>query len=213
MDIKIDLRVAELLASRLCHDLVGPIGAVGNGLELLGDEEFGMADDAMKLTASSARQASHILQFFRLAYGMAGARVGADYSAIRDLSAALLETSRTKLDWTAVAAPAGAPDGMAKVLLNMVALGHEALPRGGRLKVEILSAPGSIEARVTAEGQDAHLRPDSLAGLQDDADLDEMTPRSVHGYFTRQVARRLGSDLSVETPGPDSLLLRVAVAT
>src|SRR3546814_3632269 len=73
MDIKIDLRVAELLASRLCHDLVGPIGAVGNGLELLGDEEFGMADDAMKLTTSSARQASHILQFFRLAYGMAGA--------------------------------------------------------------------------------------------------------------------------------------------
>ncbi|HEY9547929.1 MAG TPA: histidine phosphotransferase family protein [Kiloniellaceae bacterium] len=132
---------------------------------------------------------------------------------MRDLSAALLETSRTKLDWTAVAAPAGAPDGMAKVLLNMVALGHEALPRGGRLKVEILSAPGSIEARVTAEGQDAHLRPDSLAGLQDDADLDEMTPRSVHGYFTRLVARRLGSDLSVETPGPDSLLLRVAVAT
>src|SRR3546814_21091256 len=104
MDIKIDRRVAELLASRLCHDLVGPIGAVGNGLELLGDEEFGMADDAMKLTTSSARQASHIMQFCRLAYGMAGARVGADYSAIRDLSAALLETPRTKPDRTAVAA-------------------------------------------------------------------------------------------------------------
>src|SRR3546814_17260342 len=111
MDIKIDRRVAELLAARLCHDLVGPIGAVGNGLELLGDEEFGMADDAMKLTTSSARQASHILQFFRLAYGMAGARFGADYSAIRDLSAALLETSRPKLHWTAVAAPAGHPPG------------------------------------------------------------------------------------------------------
>lgn len=213
MDITIDLRVAELLTSRLCHDLVGPIGAVGNGLELLGDDEFGMADDAMKLTTSSARQASHILQFFRLAYGMAGARVGADYSAIRDLSAALLETSRSKLDWTAVAAPADAPDGMAKVLLNMIALGHEALPRGGRLKVEIVSAPGSIEARVTAEGQDAHLRPESLAGLQDDVDLDEMTPRSVHGYFTRLVAKRLGSDLTVETPDPNSLLLRVAIAT
>src|SRR3546814_11154112 len=91
MDIKIDLRVAELLASRLCHDLVGPIGAVGNGLGLLGEEEFGMADDAMKLTPSSERQASPILQFFRLAYGMAGARVGADYSAIRTSSGALWE--------------------------------------------------------------------------------------------------------------------------
>jgi histidine phosphotransferase ChpT len=210
--MKIDLRVAELLTSRLCHDLVGPIGAVGNGLELLGDEEFGMADDAMKLTTSSARQASNILQFFRLAYGMAGARVGPDYAQLRDLSAALLEPSRTKLDWTAVQAPAGAPDGLAKVLLNMVALGHEALPRGGRLKVAIASAPGSVEARVTAEGQDAHLRPESLAGLQDNVNLDEMTPRGVHGYFTRLVAKRLGGDLVLETPGPDSLMLRVAVA-
>ena len=212
MDMKIDLRVAELLTSRLCHDLVGPIGAVGNGLELLGDDQFGMADDAMKLTTSSARQASNVLQFFRLAYGMAGARVGADYSQLRDLSSALLEPSRTKLDWTAVQAPEGAPDGLAKVLLNMVALGHEALPRGGRLKVEIASTPGSVEARVTAEGQDAHLRPESLAGLQDNINLDEMTPRGVHGYFTRLVAKRLGSDLALETPKPDSLMLRVAVA-
>ena len=213
MDLKIDLRVAELLTSRLCHDLVGPIGAVGNGLELLADDEFGMAEDAMKLTANSARQASNILQFFRLAYGMAGARVGADYSQIRDLSAALLETSRTKLEWTEVQAPEGAPDGIAKMVLNMIALGHEALPRGGRLKVEIASPPGSVEARVIAEGQDAHLRPESLASLQDNVDLDEMTPRGVHGYFTRLIAKRLGSDLEVETPAQDSLLFRVAVAT
>jgi histidine phosphotransferase ChpT len=210
MDLKIDLRVAELLASRLCHDLVGPIGAVGNGLEILADDA-GMAEDAMKLTASSARQASNILQFFRLAYGMAGTRVGADYSQIRDLSAALLENSRTKLDWTSVQAPEGAPDGIAKVVLNMIALGQEALPRGGRLSVEIEDGAGGIEARVTATGQDAHLRPESLAGLQDDVNLEEMTPRGVQGYFTRLTARRLGSDLEVETPAPDSLLFRVAV--
>jgi histidine phosphotransferase ChpT len=210
MDLKIDLRVAELLASRLCHDLVGPIGAVGNGLEILADDA-GMAEDAMKLTASSARQASNILQFFRLAYGMAGTRVGADYSQIRDLSAALLENSRTKLDWTSVQAPEGAPDGIAKVVLNMIALGQEALPRGGRLSVEIEAGAGGIEARVTATGQDAHLRPESLTGLQDDVNLEEMTPRGVQGYFTRLTARRLGSDLEVETPAPDSLLFRVAV--
>ena len=152
MDLKIDVRVAELLTSRLCHDLVGPIGAVGNGLELLADDEFGMAEDAMKLTTNSARQASNILQFFRLAYGMAGARVGADYSQLRDLSAALLEPSRTKLEWMTVQAPDGAPDGLAKVLLNMVALGHEALPRGGRLKVEIARLLRKVIADITGEG-------------------------------------------------------------
>ena len=95
----------------------------------------------------------------------------------------------------------------------MIALGHEALPRGGKLTVEILGGPGSVEARVTAAGQDAHLRPESLSGLQDNVDLDEMTPRGVHGYFTRLMAKRLGSDLEVETPAPDTLLFRVAVST
>lgn len=213
MDLKIDVRVAELLASRLCHDLVGPIGAVGNGLELLADDEFGMAEDAMQLTTNSARQASNILQFFRLAYGMAGARVGADYTQIRDLSAALLETSRTKLDWTAVTAPEGAPDGIAKLVLNMIALAHEALPRGGTLNVDIAPGGGGIDCVVNAAGQDAHLRPETLAGLQDEINLEELSPRGVHGYFTRTVAKRLGSDLVIETPGPDSVQFRVTLAT
>jgi histidine phosphotransferase ChpT len=211
MDLKIDVRVAELLASRLCHDLVGPIGAIGNGLELLSEDEFGMADDAMRLTTNSARQASNILQFFRLAYGMAGARVGADYTQIRDLSAALLESSRCELEWTDLEAPEGAPDGIAKLVLNMIALGHEALPRGGRLSVEISRGPQAIDSVVTAQGQDAHLRPESLVGLAEDVDLDELSPRGVHGYFTRLMARRLGSDLEVQTSGNDSLRLRVTL--
>lgn len=209
--MKIDVRVAELLASRLCHDLVGPIGAVGNGLELLADDEFGMADDAMQLTTNSARQASGILQFFRLAYGMAGARVGADYTQIRDLSAALLSNTRTELDWQAVAAPEGAPDGLPKLVLNMIALAQEALPRGGRLAVEIAGGADGFEASVIASGQDAHLRPESLAGLKDEIDLEELSPRGVQGYFTRVMAQRLGSDLVIETPGPDSLRFHVAL--
>lgn len=211
MDLKVDVRVAELLASRLCHDLVGPIGAVGNGLELLTDDEFGMAEDAMQLTTNSARQASNILQFFRLAYGMAGARVGSDYSQLRDLTAGLLQPSRSELDWKTLQAPEGAPDGIAKLVLNMVALAHEALPRGGRLSVEIAPSGEGTEAVVTAEGQDAHLRPESLAGLQDTVDLDELSPRGVHGYFTRLMAQRLGSDLVIETPEADKLRFSAVV--
>jgi histidine phosphotransferase ChpT len=211
MDLKIDVRVAELLAPRLCHDLVGPIGAIGNGLELLADDEFGMADDAMQLTTNSARQASNALQFFRLAYGMAGARVGSDYSQIRDLTAALLETSRSKLEWASVQAPEGAPDGIAKLVLNMIALAQEALPRGGSLTVAIERTPQGIESVVTASGQGAHLRPESLAGLQADVDLAELSPRGVQGYFTRLMARRLGSDLEVETPTAGSVRFRVTL--
>ena len=60
--VMIDLRVMELLASRLCHELVGPVGAVSNGMELLSDQEFGMADDALELATKSAAQAGCVLQ-------------------------------------------------------------------------------------------------------------------------------------------------------
>ncbi|WP_299619904.1 histidine phosphotransferase family protein [Pelagibius sp.] len=212
MEMTVDLRVAELLASRLCHDLVGPIGAVGNGLELLADDEFGMADDAMQLTGNSARQASAILQFYRLAYGMAGARVGSDYSQLRDLTAALLASSKSELDWPTIQAPDGIPDGTGKLILNMVALAQEALPRGGKLAVSVAKGQGGFELQVTATGQDAHLRPECLAGLNDPVDMDELTPRGVHSYFTRIVAKRLGSTLDVATQGEDCLTFKVTLS-
>ena len=68
----VDMRVAELLASRLCHDLVGPIGAVNNGLEFLQDDDFGSADDALSLVSKSAAQTADLVQLYRLAYGLAG---------------------------------------------------------------------------------------------------------------------------------------------
>ena len=61
MDVKVDLRVVELLASRLCHDLISPIGAVNNGLELLEDEDSGMAEDALELSIKSARRAAGVI--------------------------------------------------------------------------------------------------------------------------------------------------------
>jgi len=83
MDVQIDLRVTELLASRLCHDLVGPVGAVNNGLELLADEIDDMGPEALKLASDSAARAARALQYFRFAYGMAGSRVGGNLDELR----------------------------------------------------------------------------------------------------------------------------------
>src|SRR5712691_824923 len=71
----IDLRVVELLAARLCHDLIGPISAISNGVELLADEEPEFARDAVALVGDSARKASGRLQFYRFAYGFSGGRL------------------------------------------------------------------------------------------------------------------------------------------
>src|ERR1700675_4974685 len=68
-----DLDFAALLVSRVCHDLVSPVGAVVNGLEVLEDEtDIGMRADALRLVAASAEQAAARLQFARIAFGAAG---------------------------------------------------------------------------------------------------------------------------------------------
>ncbi len=211
MAFQIDMRVAELLASRLCHDLVGPIGAVNNGMELMEDDDLGMSDDALRLSANSARQAASILQYYRLAYGMAGARIGADLDDLRELAGGFLASSKTTLDWAIRQVPADAPDGLGKLLLNMIALAEEALPRGGTLSVAVLEGPAGMEASVTAKGTGAKLREESQPALADDVDIDDLTPRNVQGYFTRLLAQRLGSDLTIDSPGSDSLRFSVTL--
>ena len=213
MAFLIDMRVAELLASRLCHELVGPIGAVNNGMELLEDEDLGMSDDAIQLSASSARQAANILQFYRLAYGMSGERIGGGLDDLRELATGFLASSKTTLDWTMVGQPAGEmPEGLGKLLLNVIVLGEECLPRGGTLGVSLAEGPAGLEIAVTANGTGARLREESQFVLADDVVIDELTPRNVHGYFTRLLAQRMGSDLIIDSPGADRLRLSVTLA-
>lgn len=212
MAFQIDMQVAELLASRLCHDLVGPIGAVNNGMELLQDEDLGMSDDALQLSANSARQAAIILQYYRMAYGMAGARIGGDLGDLKELAASYLASSKTSLDWAVGQAPAEAPEGLGKLLLNLIVLGEESLPRGGTLSVALRDGTAGLEVTVTATGTGARLREESQPALVDDVVIEELTPRNVHGYFTRLLAQRMGSDLIVDTPGADSLRLSVTLA-
>ena len=209
MDLTIDMRVAELLASRLCHDLVGPIGAVNNGLELIEDEDLGMADDAIQLAGKSAAQASTLLQFYRLAYGMAGSRQGDDLGPIRELARNFLSYSKAELDWPSGPVPDNQPEGLGKLLLNMVALACEALPRGGTVGVALAPSANGIEVEVKAVGADAGLREDAKAGLSDALEIDELTPRNVHGHFTCLLAKRMGGELRAEQAGQGYVRLAV----
>ncbi len=200
MDLKIDMRVLELLTSHLVHDLIGPMGAVCNGLELLEDDEFGMAEDAVQLAAKSAGQATAVLKFYRMAYGMAGSRQGADLRPVKELAVDLLAQSKCELDWPSDPAPEGLPEGAGKLLLNLVALATECLPRGGTLGVNLRAGDGAT-LEVKAIGSDAALRPDTQEGLAADTKVEDLTPRNIHAYFTRLLALRAGGDLVASQEG------------
>ena len=198
----IDFRVLELLSSRLCHDLVGPIGAVGNGLELLEDESFDMAEDAMKLASASAQQAANALQFYRLAYGVAGSRIGSDFPALRELASGFVAHSKSKLDWPDSPVPENGPEDIGKLVLNMIALASESLPRGGHLTVDVIARPDGVTLSILAAGENAGLRPESEIALKPDVAIGDLTARNVQGYFTRFLSRRMGSDLVVDASAP-----------
>lgn len=210
-----DLRLAEMLASRLCHDLVNPLGAVANGVELMGEFCDTMQKDALDLVGTSAERAMTRIGFFRVAYGSAGHDEGQSVSDIRPLAAGFLAGGKIALDWPA------RPEDMVtelprsglKLLLCLIALGSECLPRGGRLAVSV-SAPGGAE--IEATGQGARLDAASEAVLaaikaEGGPDPDLLEPKCVGAAYAGRLARGIGARIDVEA-GPDRVAIRLGLS-
>src|SRR5271154_748552 len=128
MSRAIDLRVVELLAARLCHDLIGPVSAISNGVELLADEAPGFARDAVALIGDSAKKASRALQFYRFAYAFGGGALTGP--APHMLAAEFFAETATECDYRAAAR--ALPLDQQKLACAMLALAGAGLPRGGR---------------------------------------------------------------------------------
>ena len=207
--VGIDLRVAQLMCSRLCHDLVGPAGAVNAGVEFL-DEANGHDTGALALVASSGRHVTHRLAFFRVAFGFAGGAYGSlSLVEAQGLAKGVLAGGRVDLDWplNGVDSSAQPPLDIVRLVLCQILLASGALPRGGRVEVRFAERRQGLEARVTAIGRDAGFGEDLLAAISPDASPDELTARTVHGYYAARLAERLGTEIQVENSQPDECTL------
>ena len=195
-----DLHVAKLLSSRLCHDLVGPVGAVNSGLELLG-EGFDQGSDedgrALALVIRSADEAQRRLAFFRAAFGFgAGAKGQATLDEAGSLAAGFVEYSKITLDWPSGYPGPVKPD-VVKVLLNMVLMAMESLPRGGDVGVTFSDLDEGLGIGVTVSGETAVLRDDlreALAEGEKDVggEIGALSARNIHAYFSQCMARKIG---------------------
>lgn len=198
-----DLQLSELMAARLCHDLVGPIGAVANGVELLG---AGPDAEVTGLIAVSARQATRRLQWFRVAFGSAsGLPSAAMFGESRRLALELFEDSRVALDWSApdAATEAVATREAAKVALNLSLVALECLPRGGGVQVRIAPNGASVKINVAAVGATARVPDDMQLALRHDTPIAELTPKSVPAYLAAQLAGRAGTSVEVRVLAED----------
>lgn len=212
MEPTMSARVLELLCSRLCHDLISPVGAVRSGLELLAEFDDDPGGEAMALITSSAESASLKLRFFRVAFGLAGAtQTDLPLTEAKLLADAMVGSARTTLVWPG-AEDGGAPaPGVVKVALNLILVAADMLPRGGTITARLAGGSESSSISVDADAADARVTDEARVAISGQVTDNDLTPRSVQGYFTWILLQRSGARLDlVERPG-EGLSLRTQI--
>ncbi|MBL4836233.1 MAG: histidine phosphotransferase [Kordiimonadaceae bacterium] len=190
-----DSDFAALLCSRLCHDLVSPVGAINNGLEILEDEtDASMREAVIDLITKSTQQAAHKLQFFRLAFGAAGG-----FSAQLDVREAekalseLLAGSRIVLDW--FVSVNSISKSLVKLLLNVSLLVSETLIRGGVLTIKLDAVEDGYALEIKASGDRIILQDAIKDALLGNLAPEDMEPRTAPAYLASMLVQEMGGKL------------------
>jgi histidine phosphotransferase ChpT len=210
--MQIDMRVLELLSSKICHDLVSPVSAINNGVELIEDIGGSVVDEAMKLIGASAGHASRRLRLFRMAYGRAGSEENLAVKDVRQTVAQYLSAGKTMLNWPddQPAAELAAQRGFLKVLVNLSILSEEILAYGGIVTLRSLGSGKKQGCKLEIVGRGAQLSPQFQAALEGTALIEDLTPRTIQSYMVGQFAANFELELKHEQPVPDRLDLILA---
>jgi histidine phosphotransferase ChpT len=200
------LDLAALLCSRVCHDIISPVGAIINGLEVLDeDNSEEMRTFANELIQRSARQASAKLQFARLAFGAAGS-AGAEIDLADAEKVANGYMQGEKADFAFQSPRVLMPKNLVKLLLNLLLLANAAVPRGGKVSVTVEGEAANPRFLLRSTGPSARvppafetLVPGRIEGVQVDA-------QSVQAYYTGALARAAGMNIAARLDGPDVVI-------
>lgn len=201
-----DLELASLISSKICHDVINPVGAIYNGLEVLDDN----ADEdarayALSVIRNFTEQASAKLQFARFAFGAAGsAGLSIDLANAETLSRGFLGESKHRLIWSA---PQGqmAKDRV-KLLLNMIAIAVTALPRGGDIVVGIAGPLTAPRIELRCRGHMARL-PQHLTEFLNAPGRHTLDAMSIQAYYACRLAMAASMRLEVGMDGTDALIV------
>ena len=191
-----ELDFSAFLVSRVCHDLVSPLGAVVNGLEVLEDErDPGMRADALKIVGSSAAQALARIQFMRIAFGAAGsAGAELDLGEVGRLVGGLFSGSKITVEWDV--GHVHWPKDWAKLLMNATLLGADCLPRGGKVVVTTSADAAAPSFKVLASGTHIRVSEDVEKAVRGEASSSH-DARGVQPFLTHKLARSLNAGLTL----------------
>lgn len=186
--------LAALLCSRVCHDIISPVGAINNGLELL--DEGGADQEAMELIRASARNASARLQFARIAFGAAGsAGMMIDTGDAEAVAHAFMRSEKPELTWTGTRALL--PKNKVKLLLNLLMIANAAIPRGGKISVFLENTDDQPRFRLVSSGPMLRV-PAKFLELHSSGRLEEpIDAHAVQPYYTLLLASEARMTISI----------------
>jgi len=193
--------LAAMLCSKVCHDLINPVGAVNNGLETLADpNQAAMADFAKEMIASAAQQAQAKLEYARLAYG-ASSTAGTDFDTreCERVAQILFAIEKADLEWKIV--PQFLPKNKAKLLMNMLVIVVAGVPRGGNVIVDIAGEEGKQTLIITAtsdpEKRQRTLVPLGVKELLAGNPEEGVDARGIQPFYTGLLARMSEMELDI----------------
>ena len=200
------LDLAALLCSRVCHDVISPVGAIVNGLEVLEeDKDEGMREFAFDLIRKSARAASAKLQFCRLAFGAAGsAGASIDSGDAEKVARGLIADDRTQLIWDAPRAYM--PKNKIKLALNLCLIAYACIPRGGTMNVTITGEGDELRLSITVKGPNLKLASHVVNLLEGVSESGSVDAHGIQPYFTGLVARECGMAVEVVATSEEVVL-------
>lgn len=210
------LHLAQLLSSRICHDLIGPVG-IAAATDDLRDAEDRIDEEALTLIADSARSAAHRLALFRFAFGFTKSEEGVTSSMfIISLVNRALKNSRLQFDWPSMdpdasMAETSIPSAAARLLVCLVLIATEALPRGGVISLRLSRSDGQLAVMVRATGRGART-PDAALEAYRAHSCAGITPRTVVGFYAGKLAAQMGAVVKVGSESGNFVEITVAIA-
>ncbi len=211
--MQLNVKVAQLLCSRMCHDFVGSTSAINAGLELI-HEDPKAPDGPLDLMDKSALQLTRRLAFFRVAFGLAGGAQGAaTVNEIRTLASDLFGEGKVSLSWADTedfGASTALPADVSRVCLNLLLAAGECLPRGGGISVRLLAVSSGVGIAIEAKGVGARISADMANALAPEADIDQVNAYNIHVYYAQSLSCNLGGIIECQG-GSESGVIQIAV--
>lgn len=191
-----DIRFAEMLTTKFCHDIAGPVGAVNNGVEFLADSDPEMQTQAMKLIANSSSEAMVRLQFYRQAYGVNTSDSSVSIADTRKIAVDYFAQAKPNLMWPQEYSEVSGLDLTSlqrKIILNLLIVAIAALPRGGDVEFAI----GETEIQVLAKGASTKFGEVEMDFLQGRKTAEDIDSRTVQVYYTYCLIKASGKAFDV----------------